>query len=116
MSTVIVTGTRKLTWPDIVWDELDKANPDVVVHGGAQGADTAAHNWCKRKGRVSVTYFPDYERDGKGAPLNRNVQMLKSHLQATVLAFPAQDSRGTRFTIREAKRLGMEVTVHELDL
>ena len=105
---VIVTGSR--LWEDweLVWRLLDVLQPRVVVQGGALGADSFAHGWAKKRGRVSITYFPDYST-GKGAPLRRNVQMLDDFSDACVLGFPRPDSRGTWYTMKQAEDREMRV-------
>lgn len=112
MKVVIVTGSRK--WGHVeevklLYDALDLLDPEWVVHGGAVGADSFAEKWCKRNGRKSKVYYPDYQRLGKGAPLKRNTQMVVDHPDATVLGCPYPDSRGTLFTMKEGARLGNEV-------
>ena len=112
MNVVIVTGSRKWSRvPEIkaLWAKLDELDPDIVVHGGALGADTEAHKWAKKRGRRSYVYFPNYDKIGKGAPLVRNVQMLEDWLEATVVGCPYPDSRGTVYTMKEAEKRGMEV-------
>lgn len=106
---VIVTGSR--AWKDgaAIYHALDAHGPEIVVHGGALGADSIAHSWCKKRGRQSYVYFPDYERLGKGAPLVRNVAMLEAWPGAVVLGFPMPNSRGTYYTMREAEKRGMGV-------
>lgn len=109
---VIVTGSRKWTDRRKLNALLDSANPGIVVHGGAAGADTMAHAWCKNNGRIAVVHFPDWNRVMKAA-LVRNVQMLETYSSALVLAFPFPDSQGTRHTIREAQARGMRVIISE---
>lgn len=109
---VIVTGSRK--WKDRrkIRTMLDVHDPSLVVHGGAAGADTLAQQWCKNRGRYSLACYPDWD-NVKGAALVRNRQMLEQYPTAVVLAFPFPDSRGTRYTIKIAKQMGMRVVVIE---
>ena len=111
---VIVTGSRDLSDAWEVDRVLDEVNPDMVVHGGARGADTFAHYWCKKNGKISVSCFPMYgQGDDRRAPLRRNIFMLDSWPMATVLAFPTSKSSGTYHTISEAQKRGMRVQVFE---
>lgn len=106
---VIVTGSRSWTNDAAIMAALDSLDPEVVIHGGARGADTVAHRWAKKRGRIAVVYFPDYEREKKGAPLKRNTAMVVQHPDATLVACPLPDSRGTRFTMSEAHKQGMAI-------
>jgi len=112
---VVVTGSR--LWRDRrkLWAMLDAADPGVVIHGGAEGADAVATEWCKSKGRIAVIHFPDYSNRAPGLspPLRRNIQMLEAYDTALVLAFPMPSSRGTRHTIAEACKRNMRVIVSE---
>lgn len=108
---VLVTGSRKWADAGVIFAALNKHDPDVVVHGGALGADSIAHRWCKVRGRIAQVHFPDWSQ-GKGAALRRNAEMLEEMVDI-VLAFPMPDSRGTRHTISRAKELGIEVQVFE---
>jgi len=111
---VLVTGSRKWVDEQSIFKALDELNPRAVVHGGAMGADSIAHKWAKERGRGSFVYFPDYESEGKGAPLIRNTAMVNMyHESATMLACPFPDSRGTRFTMRVGKDKGMTIKVLE---
>lgn len=111
IAMVMVTGSRKWTTTKKIFDVLDELNPLIVVHGGADGADNIAHKWCKKRGRQAWVWFPDWDK-GKGAALDRNVSMLELGPNV-VCAFPMPDSRGTRFTIRKAEEMGIEVRVFE---
>lgn len=106
---VIVTGSRKWTDRRAVFDALDELAPETVVHGGALGADTMAHQWAKKRGKEARVYFPDWDGHGKGAALHRNQDMLVRYPGARLLAFPVPDSRGTLHTMREAEKMGMTV-------
>ena len=106
--TVIVTGSRKWTRRAGIYQLLDALQPQRVVHGGANGVDAFAHAWCKKKGRISIVYFPDYSQ-GDGAPLRRNIKMLEDWPSAVVLGVPLPESRGTWYTMKNAEDRGMKV-------
>ena len=106
---IIVTGSRMFDDRTYMYICLDKINPDIVVHGGAVGADELAHAWCKKNGKIAVTFYPNYDLYGKGAPLRRNESMCIKFGTAAVLGFPLPSSRGTFYTMKFAEDLGMEV-------
>ncbi len=114
IKVVIVTGSRK--WKSAkqiiaLKAALNEADPDMIVHGGALGADSVAHTWCKNNGKISKVYFPDYDKHGKGAPLKRNIRMLEDYPEALVIACPFPDSRGTYHTMQGADDRYMDVQV-----
>lgn len=117
MKTVIVTGSRLhkqsketiLAYRNRVFRALDQEDPERVVHGGAAGVDSFAHTWCKDRGRISIVYFPDYERIGKGAPLVRNIRMVEDFPGSIVLGFPIVESKGTFHMMKVAKEAGSVV-------
>ena len=116
---VIVTGSRSWSWREhkcALNGELDRLNPDVVVCGGAIGADFIALKWCETNGKICRLYYPDYTSAHgtvakKRAPLVRNIAMLDDHLGATVVACPLEGGTGTLHTMRHARSRLMEVIV-----
>ena len=46
MKVVIVTGSREWTNMGLIFSVLSEEAPDLVVHGGARGADRIAHMWA----------------------------------------------------------------------
>lgn len=104
---VIVTGSKDLKDAGPVWSQLDIHQPNIVIHGGAEGADTYAHYWAKKNGRISVSCFPDYSKDTR-APLERNIFMLEAWPMAVVLGFPLLNRRGTFHTLQEDRKRNME--------
>lgn len=102
-----VIGSR--TCPPIVIEMYLKYIPDTIVSGGAKGADTCARDFAKKKGLKLIEYFPNYEKFGKKAPLERNKLIVEEC--DCVLAFWDGSSRGTKYTIDRAKELGKPVKI-----
>jgi len=110
---VIVTGGRNYEDRATVWrvlDELHAERPiEVLVHGGATGADHLAHWWARAKG-VPVEIFrvlPDEWRSiGPSAGPIRNKRMIGSGADM-VVAFPG--GRGTANCADLAAKAGIEV-------
>lgn len=109
---VLVTGSRKWTDPEPIFRVLDELDPDIVIHGGADGADLISHQWCKKRGRRALVFFPDYsKKDGPlSPPLRRNLDMIDERPDV-VAAFPMPDSRGTWFTVKESTKANIEVII-----
>lgn len=84
---------------------------DVVISGGAAGVDKWAVLVAKSRGMTYEVYEPDYEADGKAAPLVRNREIAE---RCTELhAFPGPESRGTWHVVGLAKKLGRKVVIHK---
>lgn len=119
---VLVTGSRNWTDRAAVYAALDEVygawvNRDegifVVVHGGARGADTLAHDWAQAISRADDRVFrechpADWDSHHKRAGHIRNAEMIS--LGADIcLAFPLGESRGTRGCMRLARKAGIQV-------
>ena len=53
-----------------------KTENDVVVSGGAHGADTLGADWARSKGYSVVEYLPNWNKYGKRAGFLRNEQII----------------------------------------
>ena len=84
---------------------------DVVVHGGARGADALAGDVAGRILGYSVEVYPaDWAKHGKAAGPIRNQQMLDTGIDL-VIALPG--GRGTEDMIRRARNAGVPVAATE---
>lgn len=87
----------------------DGCLPQRIISGGASGADRMAERFAAKHGIELCVFNADWERFGKRAgPLrNRDIARSATHL----LAFVAEDSRGTWITVRIARLLSRKVEV-----
>lgn len=79
---------------------------DVVITGGAKGADSLGHELAVELGCETEVYPADWNKYGKGAGPVRNQQMLDEGKPEFILAFvdrPLTESRGTADMVRRAK-------------
>jgi hypothetical protein len=91
-----------------VLDGLDElAKIELVIHGGARGADELAGRWAAKHQRQTRVFPADWNAHGKAAGPIRNRQMLKEGAPDLVVAFPG--GRGTADMIRVAKSAGVRV-------
>lgn len=111
MKAVIVTGGRDFMNRFAVWFALDELRPDVIIHGGANGADTLAHAWAVANSVMHVCIPAQWTKHGRAAGPIRNALMLKfarDHWPDVVcVAFPG--GKGTADMVRQAKTAGVEV-------
>ncbi len=107
---LIVSGSRNCTDDKKIFSELDRihrtANITLIIHGGARGVDALAGLWATNNNIPVQVYPADWVTFGRAAGPIRNKQMLDSHPDRWI-AFPSEDSRGTKNFITQA----METTI-----
>lgn len=90
-----------------VYRTLDAMPIQVVIEGGALGADYVARAWAKLNAVPVETFEADWKQYGKAAGPRRNQQMLEDGKPDVVVAFPG--GRGTADMVRRAKTAGVTV-------
>lgn len=101
---IIVTGGRDYKDQKKVDEVLDLLFPELVIEGGATGADELARIWCMKNKVEGKTYRANWTAHGKAAGPIRNRQMVEENPDAIVIAFPG--GRGTQSCIEIAKSFG----------
>jgi len=112
---VLICGSRRYRNAAAIARYVKGLTPGtVVIHGGAQGADSLAELYARRHGLKTVAYPADWDRFGKGAGKMRNRQMLDEGQPTEVVAFVADptNSPGTANMVLQALARGVPVTVH----
>lgn len=108
---VLVCGGRDFDDTVAVSEALDRLHRergfDVVIEGGARGADYQAKMWAKMNEIAFEEYRADWEKHGRAAGPIRNKQMLDEGKPDLVVAFPG--GLGTANMIRQAEARGIEV-------
>lgn len=120
---VVVTGSRDWADRNRVYSVLDAVEPDLLVEGGAKGADKLSRDWCDLRGVTCVEVPALWGALGKKAGSVRNKAMLDiarrlAHVNKDdllVIAFPLPQSKGTPMMISLARQKGTEVHVVDLD-
>jgi hypothetical protein len=107
MKEVIVTGGRDYSDKVTLNSVLDLIDPDVVIQGGASGADKLAKEWAESHEKTCFTHEADWNRHGKAAGPIRNREMLKEYSSATVVAF--RGGKGTADCVMAALQKDMIV-------
>lgn len=111
---VIVCGSRRWRDRKAIVDRLfDLPGDSTVVHGGAGGADSIAHQEAQKLGLLVEVHRPDYERHPKkAAPLLRNRHMASLGADLCI-AFWDGRSNGTRHMVSEAAAYDIPVEIVE---
>lgn len=106
---VLVCGGRDYEDYHMVCDVLDHicAVGDIIIQGGAKGADGLARRYALSKPLECKTYPAEWSKYGKSAGPRRNEEMLKHGKPELVVAFPG--GVGTSDMVQRAKKAGIEV-------
>lgn len=108
-----IVGSREFENYDILCAEVAKIQKkqkiDLIVSGGAKGADSLAKKYAALNRIPLMEFLPDYERCGRYAPLQRNTLIVQN--ANCVLAFVSASSKGTWDTIRKAESAGKRVII-----
>ena len=104
---IAVIGSRTLSVNNL--DELIPTECTEIVSGGARGVDSSAAAFARARGIMLTEFIPDYDKHGRSAPLVRN-RLIVEYSDA-VFAFWDGTSRGTKYTIDYARRLGKPVKI-----
>ena len=103
---VIVTGGRHYSNHPRVNEVLTSIAPDIIVQGGANGADRLAREWGEKRGLEVITFEAEWEVYGRRAGPVRNRKMCAAGADLLV-AFPG--GKGTRHCVRTARDFGIKV-------
>lgn len=103
---MIVAGGREFK----DYDLMDRAlsdfilQDDILVQGGARGADLLAAQWAQRNGVVYETFVAHWDLLGAFAGHERNRRMLAAGAQL-VLAFPGGKGTANMVEIARAENV-----------
>lgn len=107
---IVVTGSRGWTDKERIRERLLALNPELVIQGGAGGADRLTQEVCMEEKIPCGTYRAKWREYGKAAGLIRNGWMLDIGPDL-VLAFWDGLSPGTKAMINETNRRGIPIEV-----
>lgn len=84
---------------------------DVIVSGGARGADSLADRYAKENGISLCVMKPDWNKYGRAAGILRNKDIIENCDEA--IAFWNGKSSGTKNSIDTCKKMGKRCKVVE---
>ena len=108
---IVVSGSRGWTDKERIRQRLLHYRPDLVVQGGAGGADELTKEICEEELIDCRTERAKWRTYGKAAGHKRNKDMLDIYRPDLVLAFWDGSSPGTKGMIDTAGRLGYKLDV-----
>jgi hypothetical protein len=92
-----------------ILDKFDLKNIDLIVSGGAVGADKLGEKFAEKHSIEPLILKPDWNKYGKRAGYERNKDIIKNC--DTVIAFWNGESPGTKHSIDIAKASKKEVII-----
>lgn len=108
---VAVVGSRTFHDYNLLKDTLDGLDfkIDLIVSGGAKGADSLAEKYASERGITTKIYYANWNLYGKSAGFRRNYDIVKD--SDALVAFWDGESVGTKHSINLAERLEKRVIV-----
>lgn len=105
---IAVVGSRNLKVKNL--EKYLPKETDEIISGGAKGIDTCAREYALLNGIKLTEFLPDYNKFGKKAPLERNLQIID--YADEIIAFWDKKSTGTRFVIANCRKRGKKIKVY----
>lgn len=110
---LIIAGTRTFTDYELLRLEvirfLEGQVPDLVITGGARGADALGHQFAKAMEFKCIVMQADWDAYGKAAGYKRNIRMAQAATHC--ICFWDGKSRGTKNMIQLAKKHRLQLKV-----
>lgn len=114
MRVIAVTGGRHYEDTGFAHELLDRLHAmqrvDLLLHGGADGADSIAGSWALYHARPPVrvrVFDAEWAKYGTKAGPIRNRRMLEDGEPELLVAFPG--GFGTTDCVRQARQMGIPV-------
>lgn len=104
---VLVIGSRDIQ--DFNLSAYIPSQTTHIISGGARGIDRLAESYADEHHLSKIIIRPMYALYGRRAPLKRNEQMVE--MADNVIAIWDGVSKGTKYTIDYARKMGKAVTV-----
>lgn len=106
---LLVCGGRDFNDLCLFFDTIDDLSPepDLIIQGGATGADALARRYAEKRGIQIQTFEAEWSKYGNAAGPIRNRKMLAEGKPDLVVAFPG--GKGTADMVRRASVAGVPV-------
>ena len=106
-----VIGSRTFDDYCLLKKTLDELYPqiDLIVSGGASGADSLAERYAKEEGIRTLIFKPDWKKFGRAAGMIRNKDIVEN--SDIVIAFWDGVSRGSKNSIDYAIKLNKKLKI-----
>jgi hypothetical protein len=112
---ILVSGDRNWTNYQLLTSTLNqfKNQIQVLIAGGAKGADTLAKEWAVEHNIPFQEYPADWKQFGKAAGPIRNRQMLVEGQPTLLVVFhnDLTNSKGTKNMIHQASKINLPTII-----
>lgn len=105
---IAVIGSRTFDDKKLLDVILSGYEIDLIISGGARGADSLAQEYAKERNIPAKIFLPDWSI-GRHAGFLRNTQIVEA--ADCVIAFWDGKSKGTLDSINKAKKLGKDCAI-----
>ncbi len=114
MIKLAIVGSRTFTNKNLFNQKINEFilkynTPDIIISGGAKGADTLGENYAIDNNIPLKIFYPDWSKHGKIAGIIRNTNIVNDCTH--ILAFPSKNGTGTQDTIRKGKLANKKIFV-----
>lgn len=107
---IAVIGSRNFHNYDLLKSTLNQYhNIDLIISGGASGADSLAERYASEVGIKTLIFKPGWDTYGKKAGYLRNIDIVLS--SDLVIAFWDGKSKGTKHSIDLAKKHKKQILI-----
>ena len=106
-----IIGSRGFTDYDLMKSNVDLTTVDLIISGGAKGADSLAEKLANENQIPIKLFIPNWKTYGYQAGFIRNAYIIEE--ADKVIAFWDGKSKGTLDSINKAKKLGKHVIIIE---
>lgn len=108
---VAVIGSRGFSDYSKLEKDLERLEGvQLIISGGAKGADQLAEKYAESRGIPIQVIKPDYKAHKQGAPIRRNEKIVQEADQ--VIAFWDGKSKGTKHVIEFAEKLNKGLSIN----
>ena len=104
---LLIAGSRSIKEFDL--SPYIPKDTDLIISGGAKGIDKIAETYADKHKLSKLIMRPKYNLYLKAAPLKRNEEMI--NLADKVLIIWDGKSKGTKYTIKYAKKMNKELEI-----
>ncbi len=121
---ILICGGRT----QLNYDDVEKCVSEVlqenqltdieVVSGCCKGVDLLGEEFAHKHNQPVAQFPAEWKKYGRGAGIIRNKQMLEyiaSFENSLVIAFWNGTSKGTGYTVTQAKKMGIRVYIYHYD-
>lgn len=106
-----IIGSREFNDYEFLCKSLEpiKSMVQLVVSGGAKGADELGERWANENNIPTLIFYADWKKHGKSAGFIRNIDIIKNC--DAVVAYQVNQSKGTQHSLNLAKEHSKKIRV-----